>query len=67
MMPTLDWKPVPKVTTPGLRRNLASASSSSRCISSVPLRKREPEQPVPYCSSALMPASTTTGSVVRPR
>ena len=28
---------------------------------------REPEQPVPYFSSALMPASTTTGSVVRPR
>ena len=67
MMPTLDWKPVPKVTMPGLRRNLPSSSSSSRCICSVPLRNREPEQPVPYCSSALIPASTTSGSVVSPR
>ena len=66
-MPTLDWNPVPKVTTPGFRRNLASSASSSRCISSVPLRNRDPEHPVPYCSSARMPASMTSGSVVSPR
>ena len=67
MMPRLDWKPVEKVTTASLRRNLASSASSSKCISSVPLRKREPEQPVPYCSNALIPASMTSGQVVRPR
>ena len=58
---------VPKVTMPGLRRNFPNSSSNSRCIWRVPLRNREPLHPVPYCSRAWMPASTTSGAVVRPR
>ena len=67
MMPRFDWKPVEKVQQASLCKNFASSSSSSRCSFSVPFRKREPLQPVPYCSSALRPASCTSGHTVRPR
>ena len=67
MMPRLDWKPVEKVTQPPLRRKAASSLSSSRCMVSVPLRKREPEQPVPRRESASTAAATTCGWMVSPR
>ena len=47
MMPRFDWTPVETVTAASLCRKSASSSSSWRCSLSVPLRKREPEQPEP--------------------
>ena len=67
MMPRFEEKPVPKVMASSLPRNFASSASSSRCRSNVPFRKREPLQPVPYFSMALMPASITSGAIVSPR
>ena len=65
--PRLTWNPVLKHTACSLPTSLASFSSSSTWISSVPLRKREPEQLVPYLSMAALAASFNLGSFDRPR
>ena len=67
MTPWLVWNPVEKVRAASLRINRASWHSSSSWISRVPFRKREPVQPEPYFSTALMAASLTRGSWVSPR
>ena len=67
MMPRLDWKPVEKVTAPSLWTKSANSRSSSRWSRSVPFKKREPEQPVPYSASAASAAAITSGAAVRPR
>ena len=56
-----------KVTASSIPTNSANSASNCTCISNVPFKKREPEQPVPYFSNALMPASITRSFVVSPR
>ena len=45
--PRFAWKPVEKTMAAGSPTSSASSSSSIRWMSRLPLRKREPEHPVP--------------------
>ena len=66
IVPRLTWKPVLKTRAASMPMYLASRSSSSMWRSSVPLRKREPVQLVPYFLMASMAASLTLGWLVSP-
>jgi hypothetical protein len=65
--PEIDLKPVEKISAESRRMKRASFSSSSTWISRVPLRKREPAQPLPYFLIASTAASLTFGWLVSPR
>ena len=67
MMPRLVWNPVLKTRAASRRMKRASRFSSSTWRSRLPLRKRDPEQPVPYLARASAAACLTRGSLVRPR
>ena len=63
----LAWWPVVKTMASSVPIQSASSRSRSTCNCVVPLRKREPVSPVPYCSSASRAACLTRSSPVSPR
>ena len=67
MVPWLAKKPVEKIRASSLPTRAASFSSSSTWMSRVPLRNRDPAQPVPYLAMAALAASFTLRMVGQPQ
>ncbi len=67
MTPVLVWNPVGKISAASLPTRSASRRSTSRWMGRVPLRNRDPEQPVPYLWMASMERALTCGCVVSSR
>ncbi len=65
--PSFTLNPVEKTTASSLFIKLASFLSSSRWMSRVPFKKRDPAIPVPYFLVAATAASFTFGWLVSPR
>ena len=63
----LAANPVGKSTAPPHRFQAARAASNSSCTGREPVTRRDAPDPEPHRSRARWAASTTSGSVVRPR